>query len=150
MKLSITPLKKKNLPFLLEIRNECKEFLHDNREFNLLDCQKWFKEVIPEYFICLLDNDQVGYFRTSLWSRDSCFVGMDLHKDFRGRGYAKPLYYLFFIFLKEVCGLSFVYLEVLESNSRALNLYKDLGFNIIDERDVIGRGRSFTMTKIIK
>src|SRR5689334_7461162 len=31
-----------DLPFLIEVRNECRDYLHDNREFSLSQCEQWF------------------------------------------------------------------------------------------------------------
>ena len=51
-----------------------------------------------------------------------------IHKDYRGKKLAYDAYTILFSFLKEQYNLKCFYLEVLDSNIRALNLYKKLGF----------------------
>lgn len=134
-----------------EIRNSCREFLHDNREFSLEETAEFLKENYKKYFVCqdAYTEDFIGYFRTSDWNlfthQPTMSIGMDMHEVYRGLGYAKPLYYMFFIFLRDNFKIHTVYLEVLESNKVAFQLYQDLGFQIQDEREVPGRGRSFKM-----
>ena len=145
IKLSIEPLQEAQLSFLNEVRNECREFLHDNREFTLKETYDWYYKENPEYYICRVNGGMVGYFRTLYDTKDSLLIGMDLHHSERGMGYAKAFYYLFFSYLAHELEKTSVYLEVLESNKRAFQLYQDLGFSVFDERGVPGRGRSFKM-----
>lgn len=143
--LSIEPLEKCHLLFLNGVRNECRNFLHNNQEFSLNETQEWFDKERPRYFICKVNGEWVGYFRTSDWTEDTLTVGMDLHHSQRGMGYAKPFYYILFTYLLHELEKTMVYLEVLESNFRAFQLYKDLGFEVQDDREIPGRGRSFKM-----
>lgn len=123
----IRKLIKDDLPFLLEIRNECYLFLHDPRTFTLEECIEWFESTNPKYYILEYLGERLGYFRTSCWTQNSVYIGLDIHKNYRGKGYAVSAYELFMDILeKEV-----YYLRVLTSNKRALHIYKKLGFEII-------------------
>ena len=138
-----TPLTEDDLPFLLEIRNECRDSLHDNREFILPECRAWFRETRPEFYLVRHDGKRIGYFRTS--NRDaasrSIYVGADLHPDFRGLGLARPAYAAFFVVLRIEQGVSVVTLEVLSHNTVAYGLYLKLGFTEIERtRAVAVRG----------
>lgn len=127
IKYSIRPMNWFDLIFFHDVRNECKDYLHCNKYFTLKEINKWFKNTPDKFFICLVNNKRIGYIRTSRWTRTTIYIGMDIHKNFRGRGYSKIFYNMFFNYLKEQ-GINHVYLEVLSSNQRAYNLYKDLGF----------------------
>jgi ribosomal protein S18 acetylase RimI-like enzyme len=56
---------------------------------------------------------------------------MDIHKKYRGLGYAKPSYLKFIKYLKEEFKIKTIFLEVLSSNKRAINIYNKLDFTII-------------------
>ena len=123
----IRPLIKEDLPFLLEIRNECREYLHDSKIFTLEECINWFESTQPKFYILEYLGERIGYFRTSNWSKDSVYIGLDIHKNYRGKGYAVTAYKLFIDKLdKEI-----YYLKVLMKNKRAIHIYKKLGFQII-------------------
>src|SRR5205823_9061576 len=83
-----------DLPFLIEVRNECREFLHDNRVFTLPECERWFRETKPDFRIIRHHGERIGYFRLTNYDPQdsSIYNGADLHKDFRGRGLARGAY----------------------------------------------------------
>jgi RimJ/RimL family protein N-acetyltransferase len=124
------PLDEEDLEFLLEVRNGCSHFLHDDRQFTLPDCLAWFQAVRPTYFVVTVSDARIGYFRLSKHdpARHAAYVGADLHPDFRGRGLAAPAYEAFFDFLRREFGLKTVELEVLSHNIVAMGLYRKLGF----------------------
>jgi RimJ/RimL family protein N-acetyltransferase len=75
-------------------------------------------------------GERIGVVRIDNLDYDnlSVCIGLDIHKDFRGRGYAKPIY-------KEILRLFFlgygfnrVWLLVASYNKRAYGLYSKLGF----------------------
>lgn len=121
-----------DIEFFNEVRNQSVDFLHDNTQYSLEDNIKWFENTQPRFFILEVDSDPVGYFRTSEWIDNSLYIGMDIHPKFRGLGYANPAYELFINKLKDEYEIKKVYLEVLNTNKRALNIYNKLGFTIID------------------
>ena len=93
-------MEESDLSFFNEVRNECREMLHDTTKFSLNDTVSWFKKNKPSYFTIFLKNERIGYFRTSIVNSNR-FVGMDLHKSQRGKGLAKELYLEFFKTVKE-------------------------------------------------
>jgi RimJ/RimL family protein N-acetyltransferase len=130
-----------DLPFLIAVRNECREFLHDNRLFTLSECERWFHETKPDFRIIRYRGERIGYFRISNHdsTEASIYVGADLHKDFRGRGLARKAYQAFIPVLKQSFGVAMIKLEVLSHNTVAHGLYKKLGFL------EIGRKKAFTI-----
>jgi len=124
------PLTLDDLPFLIEVRNECRESLHDNRLFTLAECQHWFRESKPDFRIIRYNGERIGYFRLSNYDAEerSVYLGADLHKDFRGRGLARSAYEEFVPQVMNTFAVSKVKLEVLSHNEVARALYEKLGF----------------------
>tara|TARA_R110001592_G_scaffold110540_1_gene306903 strand:+ start:215 stop:550 length:336 start_codon:yes stop_codon:yes gene_type:complete len=100
MNFFIKKMKESDLIFFNEVRNECREMLHDTTEFSIDETISWFKNNKPDYFTIFLKNKRAGYFRTSI-VKGKFFIGMDLHKSQRGKGLAKKLYLQFFDMMKE-------------------------------------------------
>ena len=119
-----------DLKFLIAVRNACRGMLHDDAEFSLEQAQEWFRVTRPRFYMVMLDNSPIGYFRTSNWDavNGSVCVGCDLHADYQGKGLAREAYRIFLRFLFEHCGMNRVSLEVLVHNERAKRLYRRLGF----------------------
>lgn len=120
-----------DLPKFLSIRNESKEFLHNNSEFSIEETKQWFHTTQPKFFIIELGQVMVGYFRTSNWEKDSLYIGCDIDSSLRGFGLGYLSYLKFMEFLKVKYEIKKFKLEVLSTNIRALNLYKKLGFKDI-------------------
>jgi len=121
-----------DLEFFLEVRNSCApEFLHDSRVFKLNEAYKWWVYgPKKEYYIIEYNGVKIGYFRTSNYSEDNknIYIGADLHSDWRGMGLSYVAYRQFIPFMFEYLNLHKISLEVLATNTRAINLYKKLGF----------------------
>lgn len=58
----------------------------------------------------------------------SVMVGLDITPEHRGHGLSKPIYEHFLSYYFDQCGMNRVYLKVLETNARAIHIYKKLGF----------------------
>lgn len=125
-----------DLEFFLSIRNNCKDFLHNNNKFTIEDSRKWFDEVKPYYYIINYDNKDIGYFRTSNYSDNTIYIGADLHKDWRNKKLSYNAYMNFMYFLFDKLNLEKVYLKVLETNMIAYNLYKKLGFIYLSHQKI--------------
>ncbi len=143
--IEFTPIRQDDLQFLCEVRNECAvEYLHDSRTFTLEETIKWFENTHPKFWIIWYGGHRIGYFRTSNYSEvnHNIYIGADLHKDFRGKGLAYESYCRFMPILFKELNLHKISLEVLETNTRAINLYKKLGFKIdgIKREDVEKNG----------
>ena len=139
MALTFEPLTEVDLPFLLEVRSSCRDFLHDDREFTLAESEAWFRAQKPEFYLIRLGGEPIGYFRTS--NRDpedrSIYVGADLHPSFRGRGLATPAYLDFLQWLRDRQGIAMARLEVLSHNTVAIALYRKLGFEEVDRKAAV-------------
>lgn len=119
-----------DLQTLLKIRNDCVDFLHDSRKFNLDQAISWFSTLETPYYAVLLHDIMIGYYRTSNYSKNnrSIYVGMDIEKKFRGNGYAFKAYKKLLPYTFKTFNLNKISLEVLSTNLVAINLYKKLGF----------------------
>ena len=85
----IRELTELDLPFLLEIRNHksTRVNLEDDSIFDIDQCTKWFKTLTTPWFIIEVNNKPVGYIRV----KDD-LIGIDIHMDFRKKGYAKQAF----------------------------------------------------------
>jgi len=127
---------KSDIPFFLNIRNECCGFLHTDTQYTLEQSIDWFEANDPKFYIIYFDDTRIGYFRTSFWDVENKFMslGADLHKDFRGKGYAKKAYKAFMESANKTTGIDCFFLEVLSHNEVAMKLYESLGFVIFGKR----------------
>jgi len=128
--IGFVPLTVADLPFLVEIRNECRSFLHDDRAFTVDEARQWFEMQRPEFWLIQLDGVPIGYFRTSCHSsaNRSMIVGADIHKDYRQRGLGYRSWTAFLNRQFVDRNLNKLALEVLATNTRAHALYRKLGF----------------------
>lgn len=117
--------------FLNEIRNiYAEEYLHDSRKFSIQETIDWFAENNPDYWIIILNDKKIGYFRLSNHSKinKNIYIGADISSEYRGMGYGYQSYKLFIPFLFKQYDLNKISLEVLSTNSTAISLYKKIGF----------------------
>lgn len=129
--LSITKVLISDCRFVCNLRNECAEkFLHDSSIFTYEQVLEWFTDLHPEYYILWMENERIGYFRTSNYSEKnrSIYIGLDLHADYRGKGIGFSAYKKFIPFIFSKYNLNKISLEVLSTNISAIALYKKLGF----------------------
>tara|TARA_R100000742_G_C4279556_1_gene104472 strand:- start:4160 stop:4615 length:456 start_codon:yes stop_codon:yes gene_type:complete len=142
-KMSIRRMRKKDIPFFNCLRNECSSFLHDQSKYSLDESLKWFEEERPKFFILEFAGDKIGYFRTSI-EDVNFFIGLDIHKNWRGKGLATTAYKIFLDKIKKNLNIKEVYLKVLTKNQVALNLYRKLGF-VETRREMIDNKESIEM-----
>lgn len=133
MEITLKPLKKENLRFLLSVRNEesTRTQLKNDIAYSLDECEDWFEKLKPQWLVIFNENnEEVGYFRI-----EGDLIGCDIHPNFRRRGYARMAYEKY---LEDV---EYAELDVFEDNF-AKNLYIQLGFQETGEVEVI-RGRNY-------
>lgn len=131
MTITLRKMVESDLENVLKIRNDpdTYKFLHTPKKFSIEDATDWFNKSSPVWYIIENENEMVGYIRTSEWDfiRKSVWIGCDIDKSHRRKGYAFEAYNNFIKNLKQ-CGCNTVYLSVLKNNTKAFNLYKKLGF----------------------
>lgn len=134
MNLHFQKIEIQDLAFLCEVRNHyAQDFLHDSRTFTIKETCDWFENTKPDFWIIKdadLKMERIGYFRLSNHSavNKNIYIGADVAPQFRGLGYAKKAYSLFIPMIFENYKLNKISLEVLSSNTVAINLYNKLGF----------------------
>lgn len=128
----LRPMVESDLSFMLEIRNEVRHLVHDDRVFSLDDAIEWYHTFHPENYIATVGGNAVGVMRVRRGKQHahSAEVGGDIHKDHRRKGYAGRAYGLLIPFLFDSPHINELFLEVLETNMPAFNLYLKLGFKI--------------------
>lgn len=137
--IQINKITKNDLPFLNEVRNECAEkYLHNSRKFSIEETISWFEETNPDYYIILLNEIKIGYFRTSDYNTNSktIYIGCDLQKEYRNKNLGFLSYKKFISFVFNNYDVEEILLEVLETNIRAKKLYKNLGFKKIKNSEI--------------
>jgi len=132
--LNYRPLEEADLPWFLELRNEVRFFLHDNREFSSVECREWFQSNSNFIWVICIKDFKIGYFRLKEHGQDGTFqIGLDLNKNFRGLGLARPLYFHFCKSVASKCGAKELQLRVLKTNRRAMKLYESMCFTVFEE-----------------
>lgn len=131
-------MKEEDLPKFLAIRNSIRDSLHDARYFTLEECQNWFSKNEQDYWLVVLKNEVIGYFRFQAHPHipKAGVIGMDLDPSHHGLGYAKKLYLAFCESVVPKYGVEWLYLRVLKSNVRARSLYQALEMKISEETEV--------------
>jgi ribosomal-protein-alanine N-acetyltransferase len=111
------------------IRDESLDFLDTQVSFSLQETQHWFNTKNPLWYVIEIRDRVAGYIRTSNYDNvnKNLYIGLDLHPNFRGHGYAFQSYQMFMDWLK-MSGYLTVLLKVQISNYVAYNLYRKLGF----------------------
>lgn len=133
MEITLSPLTKSDLSFLIEVRNDTSTRfqLGNDSIFTLEECKVWFKKSKPNWLIIKNSNStKVGYMRV-----DDNMIGCDIHPNFRRMGYARSAYQ------KYLKNTSYAELFVFEDN-HAKKLYEELGFIKTDEYEML-RGRKY-------
>jgi len=120
---------------LLHNDPEVLNMLTDPRWVSSEQQASWFKRLVEtassERLVVKLDDDtKIGVIRLDHIddSNKSMCVGLDIHEGFRGKGYAKKIYRHIFEEWFGGRGYNRLWLLVAEYNTRAINLYVDLGF----------------------
>lgn len=128
----LRPMLEDDLAFMLDIRNETRDLINDNRIFTLDEAQEWYHSFLPENYVVVVRGQDVGIMRVRRGKQHprSAEVGGDIHKDYRRNGYGRRAYHLLIPYLLGLNSINELYLEVLEINMPAFNLYHQLGFEI--------------------
>lgn len=144
MNINIRPLEVSDVSWLVNLRNDEEVLLniHDPIMYPAHKTEQWLKNlpgssmrwvahriaegtiwgVIPPWQIALI---RIDHFDTL---NHNCYVGMDIDKEYRGKGLSKEIYKLVLDKLFQVYNMDTIYLEVLATNERAIHIYDKLGF----------------------
>ncbi len=122
-----------DLEWFKDVRKDCIQWLYEDKDYSLEEYQEWYKEDSPHFFVVNIKEEDIGYIRTSEWGKGRVKIGMDIHRNHRGKGHSVPSYQELFHSLKWH-SINEVYLDVLEENERAVYIYKKLGFEIINTK----------------
>ncbi len=147
MGITLRHLVESDLPLVHHIRNhpDTLPFLHDQRSFSITDTIAWYHASNPKWLAIENDQTAVGYVRMSDHDvrNRNVKIGIDIHPQHRRQGFATAAYRLLFEQLI-VEGWNRVWLEVLPSNTNAIELYKRLGFQHEGRlNSVVKRGNTY-------
>ena len=142
----VLPTKLEDLEDMKVIRDQCLEYIHDNRSYPYVDMVSWFLTKNIRYLSVFSNthDNMIGYFRLSDFKNNSCYVGMDLDENYRGKGIAVAIYNAVIDHLNNF-GITDFYLRVLQSNVHAVKLYKSLGFEILSNRENVTKRNGKTI-----
>ena len=119
MEVTLLSLLESDLPFLIEVRNDesTRSQLGNDSLFTLEECKEWFTKEQPKWLLIINHNlSRVGYMRIN-----GDTIGIDIHPNFRKKGYARLAYQ------KYLEDTDYADLWVFEDN-HAKKLYEELGF----------------------
>lgn len=128
-KISIRDLSFNDLKQLKEIRDYSLDYLDTQVSYTYEETCDWYTKTNPQWFAIEVRDKMAGYIRTSNYdeANKSFYVGLDLHPNFQGYGYAFQSYQMFLDKMKTQ-GYLTAYLKVQITNYKAYNLYRKLGF----------------------
>lgn len=137
----LRPMLEEDLAFMLDIRNEVRDLMNDNRIFTFDEALEWYHTKHPENYIAVVGGHDVGVMRVRRRKQhiQSAEVGGDIHKTYRRKGYGLRAYNLLIPYLFNDPSTKELFLEVLESNMPAFNLYHKLGFEIHEWKPKMAR-----------
>lgn len=136
MEITLKPLNKNNLRFLLLVRNieSTRTQLGNDTSFTIEECIDWFEKLEPSWLMIYNENSEaVGYMRI-----EGDTIGCDIHPDFRRKGYARLAYQ------KYLEDTDYAELFVFEDN-HAKKLYEELGFIETGEYEILRERRYLKM-----
>lgn len=129
-------LRRQEIEWVRQLHNDSEvlSVLTDTHEVTHEEQKKWFERLSSstssKRLVVTMDDVPIGLARLDEidFINGSTRVGLDIHKDSRGRGYARPAYNLLLNYCFEDLRMNRVYLMVADFNERAYSLYKKLGF----------------------
>jgi ribosomal protein S18 acetylase RimI-like enzyme len=136
--IEIRPMVLNDLNDVKIIRDQCLSFIHDDKSYSLEETIIWFLKTLPHYLSIIHEDKIIGYFRLSNITPKTCYVGMDLHHNHRGKGIALKTYNIIINELNKY-GIDTFYLNVLSNNTHAIRLYEYIGFNTVSDKEYITR-----------
>lgn len=116
------------------IRNECRDYMTNDSKYITVKAQtQWWKEIKADptwqVYLFIDDGKEVGY-GIVRYREGRHWVTGGLIESARGRGLGRIL----FARLTEIAAKDFhAYLEVRKDNTRAINLYRSLGYRYLGE-----------------
>lgn len=133
---SLRPIEKKDLEWVRQLRNDESTwsqlgtfaFIYEATQKNWFDNLNNKKD--KEYLIFAQGKEKLGLVRLTeidKTNRSMC-VGGDIIPEFRGKGLSKIMYKLIFKLGFDTLGMNRLWLLVLESNEKAIHVYKTMGF----------------------
>ena len=142
----IKPTELIDVPQIVALRNDPSTLLHlhDANQYNATQTETWLRTLpaaskrysVFEWVNSLQAPAQCGEFlglvridRIDAINRN-CAVGLDLVPAYRGKGISAKVYAWLLDYLFHQLNMHMVYLEVLESNERAIHVYERLGFRV--------------------
>jgi len=136
MPVTLVPLQEDELEWARQLHNdpEVLDMLTDPTIVTPEQQQIWYRRICnsnssKRLVVWISDEERIGLVRVDNMDthNHSVCVGLDIHKDYRGKGYAKVIYkkILEFYFMIH---MNRVWLMVASYNERAISLYKSLGF----------------------
>jgi RimJ/RimL family protein N-acetyltransferase len=142
----IKPTELADVPEIVALRNDPSTLLHlhDVNQYSAAQTEAWLRSLpaaskrysVFEWRNAPITPVECGEFlglvrvdRIDSVSRN-CAVGLDLVAKHRGKGLSAKVYAWLLDYLFHQLNMHMVYLEVLESNERAIHVYERLGFRV--------------------
>jgi RimJ/RimL family protein N-acetyltransferase len=133
-----------NLEFFVNTRNSVRDKLHNPREYGLSEAVEWLKTLNDNVYLIIMEMDsnvKIGYFRFSIIEHKNLQIGLDISPDNQRKGHGTKLYNCVFEHWNDTINVEKFTLHVLLSNKIALNLYKKLGFKVVNKTKITRNGK---------
>ncbi len=131
--LKLRPLAEDDLPLILAWRNEARIWFKDSTLISMDQHKKWFEKYLEKnddlHFIVEVDKTPVGQAAVYHIQQSKAEVGRFLVAPMHeGKGYIKQACAELVKFCRDDLKLRYLFLEVLVTNHKAIELYKKNGF----------------------
>lgn len=133
---SLRPIEKNDLEWIRQLRNDESTWSQLGTVTFIYEATQklWFdalsKRRNQEYLIFTKDKKKLGIVRLTEIDKinSSMCVGGDIVPELRGKGLSKIMYKLIFKLGFDTLGMNRLWLMVLETNEKAIHIYKKIGF----------------------
>lgn len=150
MSIKIRPVEISDSVWIAPLRNDVTVLYQLNHAvfYSVDECARWIESIQTSHsskrivvqleekeFPCiwmtnigLIRMDEIDYIN------GNCCIGLDIVKEYRGKGYAKTIYNIILDYCFNVLRLNKVWLEVLDTNKVAISLYQSIGFKVVGSK----------------
>jgi len=132
--ISMCPIEKDDIDFLIELRSSTWESLGTIKMLNITTQEKWIEKISlsESHLYCIVYKgiEKIGLVRMDEidYINRSIRIGGDIHPKYRGEGYGISMINMVIEYCFDCLNMNRIWLMVLENNDIAKHIYNKVGF----------------------